>query len=112
MYPALFLDRDGVIIENRPNYVRTWSDVSIYPQALKALQKIEASEYKVFILTNQSAVGRGIISHSTADEINKRLVKEIESAGGKIDRVIMCPHTPDENCPCRKKEQAGKSQIS
>ncbi len=102
MNPALFLDRDGVIIENRPNYVRTWSDVSIYPQAVRALKKIEASEYKIFMLTNQSAVGRGIISHSTAAKINKRLVIEIESAGGRVDGVFMCPHTPHENCPCRK----------
>lgn len=98
----MFLDRDGVITENQPSYVRTWSDITIYPQAIRALQKIKESKYKVYILTNQSAVGRGIISHSTADEINKRLVKEIESGGGRIDRVIMCPHTPDENCPCRK----------
>ncbi|MBE9475254.1 MAG: HAD family hydrolase [Chloroflexi bacterium] len=117
MNPALFLDRDGVIIENRSNYVRTWSDVSIYPQAVRALEKIEASEYKIFILTNQSVVGRGIISHSTADKINKRLVEEIESAGGRVDGVFMCPHTPDENCPCRKPkpgmilEAAASSQL-
>ena len=117
MNPALFLDRDGVIIENRPNYVRTWSDVSIYPQAVRALKKIEASEYKIFMLTNQSAVGRGIISHSTADKINRRLVKEIESAGGRVDGVFMCPHTPHENCPCRKPqpgmilEAAASSQL-
>jgi len=117
MNPALFLDRDGVIIENQPNYVRTWSEVSIYPQAVRALEKIEASKYKIFILTNQSAVGRGIISHSTADKINKRLVKEIESAGGRVDGVFMCPHTPHENCPCRKPqpgmilEAAASSQL-
>ena len=102
MDPAIFLDRDGVIIENLHNYVRSWSDVFIYPQALRALQKIHNSEYKIFILTNQSAVGRGIISRSTADEINQRLVNEIESAGGRVDRVIICPHTPEDNCLCRK----------
>jgi D-glycero-D-manno-heptose 1,7-bisphosphate phosphatase len=102
MNPALFLDRDGVIIENRPNYVRSWSDVFIFPQALKALQKIKESEYKIFILTNQSAVGRGIISQSRADEVNQRLVNEIESAGGRVDRVLICPHTPEDNCLCRK----------
>ncbi len=117
MNPALFLDRDGVIIENRPNYVRTWSDVSIYPQAVRALKKIEASEFKIYMLTNQSAVGRGIISHSTAAKINKRLVIEIESAGGRVDGVFMCPHTPHENCPCRKPqpgmilEAAASSQL-
>jgi D-glycero-D-manno-heptose 1,7-bisphosphate phosphatase len=102
MKPALFLDRDGVIIDSRPDYVRTWSDVSIFPQALSSLQKIKTSEYKIFIITNQSAVGRGIISQSTAEEINWQLVNEIESAGGRIDGVYMCPHTPEDNCPCRK----------
>ena len=102
MKPALFLDRDGVIIANRQDYVRTWSDVSIYPQALSSLQKINSSEYKIFIITNQSAVGRGIITHSSAEEINWQLVNEIESAGGRIDGVYLCPHTSEDNCPCRK----------
>jgi D-glycero-D-manno-heptose 1,7-bisphosphate phosphatase len=102
MYPALFLDRDGVIIENRSNYIRSWSDVSIYPQALNALCRIRLSTYKIIMITNQSAVGRGIISLQTAQAINSRLVKEIESAGGRVDGVFMCPHAPNDNCHCRK----------
>ncbi len=102
MDPALFLDRDGVIIDNRSKYVRTWSEVSIYPQALRSLQKIESSKYKIIIVTNQSAVGRGIISHVAAEEINNQLVNEIESAGGRVDGVLMCPHSPADNCLCRK----------
>ena len=102
MKKAVFLDRDGVIIENHPNYVRTWTDVSIFPEALSSLQKIKTSEYQIFIVTNQSAIGRGIISQSAAEKINWQLVNEIESAGGRIDGVYMCPHTPAENCPCRK----------
>jgi D-glycero-D-manno-heptose 1,7-bisphosphate phosphatase len=102
MNPALFLDRDGVIIENQPNYIQNWSDVRIYPQALNSLRRIESSNYKIFIITNQSAVGRGIITQATAEEINNRLVAKIESAGGRVDGVLMCPHTPDDNCLCRK----------
>ena len=102
MFPALFLDRDGVIIENRPGYVRTWSDVSIYPQALAALVSIRESPYKIVIVTNQSAVGRGLISLQTARQINERLLEELEAAGARIDGVYMCPHAPEEHCPCRK----------
>lgn len=102
MYPALFLDRDGVIIENRSNYIRSWSDVSIYPWAIEALRRIRPSAYKIVIITNQSAVGRGIISLQIAHGINTRLKKEIESAGGRIDGVFMCPHAPKDNCHCRK----------
>jgi len=102
MYPALFLDRDGVIIENRPNYIRSWADVYIYPQALEALVKVRIAPYKIVIATNQSVVGRGLISFSEAEVINQRLVAEIEAAGGRIDAIFMCPHTPEENCACRK----------
>ena len=102
MKPALFLDRDGVIIENRSNYVRSWSDVSIYPQAIESLIKVKLTGYKIIIITNQSAVGRGLISPETAQEINMQLIEEIQSAGGRIDGLFMCPHAPHHNCACRK----------
>lgn len=102
MYPALFLDRDGVIVENRPNYIRSWADIFIFPQALEALVKVRIAPYKIVIVTNQSAIGRGLISLSEAEAINRRLVAEIEAAGGRIDAVMMCPHAPQDNCTCRK----------
>jgi len=102
MYPAIFLDRDGVIIENRPNYIRSWEDVSIYPQAVLALSRIRSSPYKVIIVTNQSAVGRGLISYPEAETINRRLLAELERAGCRIDAVYLCPHTPEDRCACRK----------
>ena len=100
--PALFLDRDGVIIENRANYVRSWRDVAIFPQALTALAEVKDSRYKIIIVTNQSAVGRGIISMDTAEQINQRLAVEIVKENGRVDDVFMCPHAPDDNCACRK----------
>ncbi|MCP4426381.1 MAG: HAD family hydrolase [Chloroflexi bacterium] len=102
LYPALFLDRDGVIIENRANYVRSWADVEIFPQAIVALARIRRSPYKIFLVTNQSAVGRGIITLETAQAINDRLVKMIEGKNGRVDAVYMCPHAPGDNCSCRK----------
>jgi histidinol-phosphate phosphatase family protein len=66
------------------------------------LVKISPSIYKVIIITNQSAVGRGIISLDQAEQINNRLVAEIRSLGGRIDGVYMCPHAPQVNCACRK----------
>jgi D-glycero-D-manno-heptose 1,7-bisphosphate phosphatase len=102
LIPALFLDRDGVIIENRPDYIRSWSDVEIYPQAMTALAKIKNSPYKIIIITNQSAVGRGLMTIERADQINRRLVAEIEKVGGRIDGIYMCPHGPNQGCACRK----------
>ncbi|RMF47692.1 MAG: D-glycero-beta-D-manno-heptose 1,7-bisphosphate 7-phosphatase [Anaerolineae bacterium] len=100
--PAIFLDRDGVIIENRANYVRTWKDVVFYEQALEALRRLRDTPYAVVIVTNQSAVGRGILTREQADEINRKVVAHIRSAGGRIDAAYLCPHAPDAGCACRK----------
>ncbi|MCP5096004.1 MAG: HAD family hydrolase [Chloroflexi bacterium] len=102
MYPALFLDRDGVIIENRANYVRSWSDVEFFPQALTALAQICQSPYKIIMVTNQSAVGRGIISYETALDINNRVVDVIEAENGRIDAAYICPDAPGSSSLCRK----------
>ena len=58
--------------------------------------------YKVVIVTNQSAVGRGLVSLEVAHEINNQLIRLIKENKGQIDGVYMCPHAPDEQCNCRK----------
>ncbi len=100
--PALFLDRDGVIIQNRPDYIRRWSQVHLFPWALDALASLAASPRRIVIITNQSAIGRGIVPAERVDEINRRLVGKIEKAGGRIDGIYVCPHTPEAGCDCRK----------
>jgi D-glycero-D-manno-heptose 1,7-bisphosphate phosphatase len=102
MIPAIFLDRDGVIIENRPAYVRSWADVEIFPLALEALARVKNSGYKIVLITNQAGIGKGLIQPEIAQEINHRLSQEVQKAGGRIDGVFVCPHTPEDGCDCRK----------
>lgn len=99
---AIFLDRDGVVIENVATYVRAWTDVAILPGVLSALARLSQTPYKIVIITNQSVVGRGIISLEAAREINHRLLKVIHDAGGRVDDLFMCPHAPQDGCACRK----------
>ncbi len=100
--PAVFLDRDGVIIENRADYVRSWDDVVFYEQALAALRLMRSLPYAIVIVTNQSAVGRDIISLAQAEEINRRVVEHIRKQGGRVDAAYLCPHAPGTGSPCRK----------
>ena len=102
MFPAIFIDRDGVIIENRADYVQSWSQVRLFPDAVHALSNSRLEEYKIVVVTNQSAVGRGIISLETAVDINDRLVHMIRDMGSRIDGVYLCPHSPEDRCDCRK----------
>jgi D-glycero-D-manno-heptose 1,7-bisphosphate phosphatase len=100
--PALFIDRDGVIIHNRVEYVRSLRHVIFYPSSLQALAELAGSRYKIVIVTNQAGVGRGLIAAETVAEINRAVTQAIESAGGRVDGVYVCPHAPADGCSCRK----------
>lgn len=102
MVPAIFLDRDGVIIENRPNYVRSVEEITFIPSSVDALAKIQSTPFKIVVVTNQSAVGRGLMTQKVADDINAKVQEYLFQAGGRIDAVFVCPHTPEEQCDCRK----------
>jgi len=99
---AVFLDRDGVICENRDDYVKSWEEFVWIPGAKKALSRLRSHGYIAIVITNQSAIGRGIISRRTLEEIHERMGEEIAETGGKIEKVYYCPHRPDDGCGCRK----------
>jgi D-glycero-D-manno-heptose 1,7-bisphosphate phosphatase len=99
---TVFLDRDGVINQNRPNYVCSTEELHIFPAALEALARLAQSEYAVVIVTNQSAIGRGLVSAATVAQINHYLLERIHTDGGRIDGLYLCPHTPGDACECRK----------
>src|SRR5258705_377491 len=102
MRPTIFLDRDGVIIENREAYVRTWQDVEFIPGALAALAQAALSDYAIVLVTNQAGIGKGLIPAEVAESINQRIRAEIERAGGRLDGIYVCPHLVADDCACRK----------
>ncbi|MFC2030405.1 D-glycero-beta-D-manno-heptose 1,7-bisphosphate 7-phosphatase [Chloroflexota bacterium] len=102
MHPAVFLDRDGVINENRGDYVRCWDEVRFLPGVFGALARLARAPFRIVLVTNQSPIGRGILTEQQVKGINRRLVAEIEAHGGRVDGVYYCPHDPDDGCECRK----------
>jgi D-glycero-D-manno-heptose 1,7-bisphosphate phosphatase len=99
---AVFLDRDGVINENRADYVKRWSEVEFLPAVFDALRRLAETDFAIVLVTNQSAVGRGVVSEESARSINRRIVETIRSQGGRVDGSYLCPHHPNDNCECRK----------
>jgi len=101
---AIFLDRDGVICENRSDHVKSWSEFRFLPGVKTSLAALSQLNLPVVVVTNQAIVGRKMVPSSVVDDIHQRMMAEIQSAGGRIDRVMYCPHRPEDRCGCRKPE--------
>ncbi len=95
---AVFLDRDGTLIEDR-NYLNSFNDLVIFPEARENLQRLKEKGFKLIGITNQSGIARKLVDE---DFIIKSNVYLKDKLG--IDDFYYCPHHPDEHCPCRKPE--------
>jgi D-glycero-D-manno-heptose 1,7-bisphosphate phosphatase len=99
---AAFLDRDGVINRDRPDYVKSWDEFEFLPGVLEAFRVLASQPLTIVVVSNQSCIGRGLVSRETVDGIHARMTEAVRKSGGRIDAVYYCPHRPDEDCPCRK----------
>lgn len=99
---AIFLDRDGVINHDSHQYIKSWSEFKFIDGSLEALRRLKESGYGVILITNQSIINRGMVPLATLNTIHQKLKAQVKAGGGIIDDIFFCPHTPDENCDCRK----------
>lgn len=99
---TIFLDRDGVINENRADYVKSWGEFRFLPGSKEAIAMLTGAGHRLVVCTNQAGIAYGKVSRAVVEEIHRRMIAEVAQAGGVIERVYYCPHGRDENCPCRK----------
>lgn len=100
---AIFLDRDGVI--NTPpagRYISGWGQFRFLPDALKTLRRFKKAGDRVIVVSNQSGVGRGIMTKRQLTEITRKMLAAIRTSGGHLDAVYYCTHPPEKGCRCRK----------
>ena len=98
---AVFLDRDGTIIEDA-HYLSDPDRVMLLPGAAEAIARINAALVPVIVVTNQSGIGRGLFTLDDHLMISRRLDELLGAHGARIDASYHCPHSPEENCECRK----------
>lgn len=99
---AVFLDRDGTINENNPEYTHRKEDFKFLPGVIPALRKLSKTDYKIIIVTNQSGIGRGYFKEKELQELHCWLLGRFEKEKIRIDKIYYCPHHPKDDCSCRK----------
>jgi D-glycero-D-manno-heptose 1,7-bisphosphate phosphatase len=101
--PAAFLDRDGTIIRDTV-YIRDPKDVELLPGAADAIKRLNEQSVVVIVVTNQSGIGRGLLSPEEYEGVRARIDAELAEQGARIDATYMCPHHPEAagGCDCRK----------
>lgn len=101
MNPAIFLDRDGTIIEER-HYLHRPEEVAIFPGAGPALKRLQDAGFKLFIVTNQSGVGRGYFTLEDVERVHRHLSAELERDGVRFEEIYSAPEAPDTPSRGRK----------
>ena len=98
---AVFLDRDGTIIEDR-HYLSDPAEVVLVEGAAEAIARINALLVPAIVITNQSGIGRGYFTVDDYDAVSRRIDELLAEKSARIDASYLCPHSPDDKCECRK----------
>ena len=101
---VVFLDRDGVINQypGHTKYVTCCGEFHFLPNAKESLLRLTKAQYKIFIVSNQAGVAKGIYSKRVLDEITRKMLEGLNESGVKICGVYYCLHRDEDNCSCRK----------
>jgi len=98
---VIFLDRDGVINIEK-NYLYKIEDFEFIDGTFSSLKYLQSLGYKFVIITNQSGIGRGYYTLNQYQELTNWMVDQFKNNGINISEVFCCPHSPNDNCNCRK----------
>lgn len=101
VFPSLLFDRDGTLIEDK-HYLSDPDGVTLLPHVGECLKRLSRQGHQLFMVSNQSGIGRGMFSRREADACNARLIELLEGFGVRFTDMLYCPHSPDEGCSCRK----------
>tara|TARA_B100001250_G_scaffold413196_1_gene446536 strand:- start:3827 stop:4381 length:555 start_codon:yes stop_codon:yes gene_type:complete len=98
---VVFIDRDGTINKSVP-YLDNYADFEFYSETIEGLSLLIKNNFKIVLVTNQSGIGRGYFSLKVLNNIHRNMLLELKSENILISGIYFCPHTPEDDCNCRK----------
>jgi D-glycero-D-manno-heptose 1,7-bisphosphate phosphatase len=102
MTRLILLDRDGVVNFDSPQYVKDADEWLPIPGSLEAIARLKRAGLLVAVCTNQSGIGRGILTDAALARIHGKFAARLAELGVTLDALVYCPHHPDDGCLCRK----------
>ncbi len=99
---TIFLDRDGVINRDSPDYIKRPSEFHLLPNSAEAVALLNQNGFYPILVTNQSVIERKMVTPEGLDAIFNTMKKALAEAGGRLTDIFFCPHRPDQDCSCRK----------
>jgi D-glycero-D-manno-heptose 1,7-bisphosphate phosphatase len=112
MVKLIILDRDGVINQDSDTYIKTVDEWKPIPGSIDAIVRLFHSGYKVVIATNQSGIGRGFFGYDALEAMHFKLKNLLLNYNVTLSGIFFCPHTPEDQCGCRKPASGLLEQIS
>ena len=110
--PLVILDRDGVINEDSPDFIKSVAEWIPIPGSLDAIARLKHAGFAVAVATNQSGLARGLLTTADLDAMNARLEALLRERGCGLARIAWCPHGPDDGCDCRKPRPGMLEQLA
>jgi histidinol-phosphate phosphatase family protein len=100
----IFLDRDGIINQksSKVDYIKSWEEFRLLPGVIEALQLLRKNNFKIFIVTNQAGIARGLMSEIDLLKIHNNLLSIFKLNNIQITKIYYCPHGWNDGCDCRK----------
>jgi D-glycero-D-manno-heptose 1,7-bisphosphate phosphatase len=108
----MILGRDGILNVFREGHVKSPEEWQPMEGALEAVAKLNQAGWHAVVATNQSGIGRGMVDMSSLNAIHRRMMQLLAAKGGRIDAVFICPHTPEDDCNCRKPRPGLMQQVA
>jgi len=98
----LILDRDGVINQDSSEFVKSPGEWLPLPGSVGAIARLSRAGYTITVASNQSGLARGLFGRNALRAMHRKLRALVKAEGGSVDRIVVCPHGPDDGCNCRK----------
>ena len=108
----VILDRDGVINHDSDAFIKSPEEWQPLPGSIEAIGALSGGGFTLAVASNQSGIARGLFNQAGLDAMHHKMFELVDAAGGRINKIVICPHGPDDSCDCRKPKPGLLEQLA